>query len=84
MLRQDTFDEQPALAAITARLRTGSSYNLGTDIENIIAEHTGEPRCGVDGPDGWVCDEPADHQPGNTHAAKHGGAWKGGVRPAAG
>ncbi|MGW8431615.1 hypothetical protein ACWGJ9_11030 [Curtobacterium citreum] len=82
VLRQDTIDEQPALAAIADRLHAGSSYNLGTDIANIIAEHQGEPRCDVEGPHGWSCDEPADHQPANLHAAQHGGAWKGGVRPA--
>jgi hypothetical protein len=74
--------EVTPLAAIKQRLASGASYNLGTDIADIIAEHEGvEPACGLEGPHGWVCDEPADHEPANTHAEKHGGAWKGGVRP---
>ncbi|WIE81240.1 hypothetical protein [Curtobacterium sp. MCSS17_016] len=74
--------EATTLSAIKERLTSGASYNLGSDIAAIIAEHEGtEPTCGMDGPHGWVCDEPADHEPANLHAAKHGGAWKGGAHP---
>ncbi len=81
VLREEPNVEGAALTAIKVRIDRGSSYHLGSDIAGIIAEHEGtEPICGMDGPNGWVCDEPADHQPANTHAAKHGGVWKGGAR----